>query len=298
MARFSERIGAVKVEIQVGSMNDPLRNSIWNFVSELFPIGAVEEWGTAQKIAADVLRVPREAVDVRLPRHWLVEACRAQLNWAQWYDLLIYAVTHAAELSQNKISADGARKKANEILAREHSGYRFVGDELAPITSETEIAEIERAREMAARSGLEGVRVHLDGALALFGKRPEPDCRNAVKEAISAVEAVVNLINGSRGGGLSGALNALAPQIGMHPALKRGLESLYGYTSDADGIRHAILEEAKVDEADALFMIVACSAVTNFLMSKAAGVGLLGAKWREPRGCEPARPARLSYRLS
>ena len=50
---------------------------------------------------------------------------------------------------------------------------------------------------------------------------------------------------------------------------------MYAYTSDEDGIRHAILDETVIDIADAKYMIVACSAFSNYLVAKANAVGLL-----------------------
>ncbi len=88
----------------------------------------------------------------------------------------------------------------------------------------------------------------------------------------------MNPINGTRGGGLHEALEAVSAKIEMHPALKAGLEKLYAYTSDEGGIRHAILEEMNVDEADARFMIVTCSAFVNFLIVKAEAADLLNTR--------------------
>ena len=166
-------------------------------------------------------------------------------------------------------------KAANLILRRENAGYRFVAGQLAPITNPTEIEEIERAADVAAAVGLNGAHAHIAQALSLFSKRPEPDYRNTVKEAISAVESVVKVINGARGGGLPDALNILAARIDLHPSLKLGLEKLYGYTSDKDGVRHAIFGQSRVDETDARFMIVTCSAFVTFLIAKADAAGLL-----------------------
>lgn len=42
-----------------------------------------------------------------------------------------------------------------------------------------------------------------------------------------------------------------------------------------DGIRHAILEEPNVGFHEAKFMLVACSAFVNFLISKAEAASLL-----------------------
>jgi hypothetical protein len=89
------------------------------------------------------------------------------------------------------------------------------------------------------------------------------------------VEAAVNLIAGSNGNGVAGAIDALSAKTPIHGALKAALKQLYGYTSDSDGIRHAIMEEATVDFEDAKFMLVACSAFVTFLIGKASKVGLV-----------------------
>ena len=54
-------------------------------------------------------------------------------------------------------------------------------------------------------------------------------------------------------------------------AMKVGFASLYGYTSDNQGIRHAHLNEpsSKPDEAEALFMIGSCAAFVSYLINKA-----------------------------
>jgi len=272
MPRFSERISGVKIEIQLESMNDALRNSIWNFTRELIRIEL--RLSQVQRITSTVLRLPVDVVGGPDPRTWLLGMCLKQLDWAGWYDLLEYAVENAFLLS-DKVTPVEARAAANTLLEREHSGYRFIAGTLAPITASAEIAEIEQATRAASIFGLDGAREHITQALNLFGKRPDPDYRNAVKEAISAVEGVVKMIDGTRAGGLHDALAAVSARIDLHPALKAGLEKLYGYTSDEDGVRHPILEEATVDEVDARFMIVTCSAFVSFLISKADAAGLL-----------------------
>lgn len=55
----------------------------------------------------------------------------------------------------------------------------------------------------------------------------------------------------------------------MHPAFKESFKKLYGYASDEKGVRHALLEDpAKVDEADAHFMLITCSAFVNFTVQR------------------------------
>ncbi len=63
-------------------------------------------------------------------------------------------------------------------------------------------------------------------------------------------------------------------KVELHPALKKAFDSLYGYTSDADGIRHALLDEPNLDSEDAKFMLVSCSAFINYLISKSSKAGI------------------------
>ena len=73
------------------------------------------------------------------------------------------------------------------------------------------------------------------------------------------------------------ALAKLEAKTNMHGALKKGFLAIYGFTSDEQGIRHALLDKdaPDVDEVDALFMIGACSAFVSYLINKARLTGLL-----------------------
>jgi hypothetical protein len=153
----------------------------------------------------------------------------------------------------------------NGIFEREMSAYRFVDFRITQITSEDEIREIEEALAGAVKP----VAKHLSTALDLLSDRKAPDYRNSIKESISAVEAACNLITGSKAT-LGQALKTLESKAEIHPAFKKALSSLYGYTSDASGIRHALMAEENLDFADAKFMLVSCSAFVNYLKSKSS----------------------------
>jgi hypothetical protein len=58
----------------------------------------------------------------------------------------------------------------------------------------------------------------------------------------------------------------------LHGGLKAAFGKLYGYSSDEEGVRHALVfgEEAKVDETDALFMLGACASFVSYLLSRSA----------------------------
>ena len=92
---------------------------------------------------------------------------------------------------------------------------------------------------------------------------------------MSAVEAICGLISG-KSTSLGNALKEIErkSQIRLHAALEKSFESLYGYTSNADGIRHALLDEPSLDSEDTQFMLVSCSAFINYLLSKSAKAGI------------------------
>ena len=55
----------------------------------------------------------------------------------------------------------------------------------------------------------------------------------------------------------------------IHPAMENAFTSLYGYTSDEGGIRHAEgLFESNVTFEEAKYMLVSCCAFVNYLIAE------------------------------
>ncbi len=152
----------------------------------------------------------------------------------------------------------------NRALKKHVSAYRFVGRTVGSITSDEEIAAVEDA---ASRGGAFGpVSLHIETALKRLADRANPDYRNSIKESISAVEATCQIITNDTGISLGKALKTLD----IHPALEKGFGAIYGYTSDAQGIRHALSQEPNVGADEAKFFLVSCSAFVNYLIAKSA----------------------------
>ncbi|HKQ88724.1 MAG TPA: hypothetical protein VJS43_18355, partial [Candidatus Acidoferrales bacterium] len=87
---------------------------------------------------------------------------------------------------------------------------------------------------------------------------------------ISAVEAACRIVAEDPKATLGKALSKLETQgLAIHKAQKDAFNKLYGYTSDADGIRHALLDEPKLTYGDAQFMLITCSAFVNYLITLA-----------------------------
>jgi hypothetical protein len=278
--RFSDRIGVTEVPttIQVGTMSGALRNSLWNlilaFIATEPPYRAGLMWHRIVRLVAQhYYKVAIDTVPLWNEGH-AVEWLRKQYADAEWWDVYNLAEFLVRELGDAawfpKRTAE-LEAVVNTILEDELAGYRFVDGVLAPIASAPEVAAIEEAIEAARRHGLTGVHLHVTTALEHLGKKPTPDYRNSIKESISAVESAARQISGANS--LGEALAAIQKVSPFHGALQKGFLSLYGYTSDDDGIRHAILDEPTVGFDEAKYMLVSCSAFASFLMSKVAAAG-------------------------
>ncbi|MGH6769459.1 MAG: hypothetical protein ACRECO_10625 [Xanthobacteraceae bacterium] len=160
-----------------------------------------------------------------------------------------------------------------QTLERERAAYRLVdGDTVCPIASDAELATVRRAFADLAETEFHGARAHLRNAAFELNEGRYAD---SVRESIHAVESVARTLEPS--GELSKALAKLETSVNLHGAMKAGFCSLYGYTSDRGGIRHAMLSESnpQVDETDALFMVGACAAFVSYLINKSRSAGLI-----------------------
>jgi hypothetical protein len=181
-----------------------------------------------------------------------------QRDWSDVYDIINFTTEYLKD--------ERFDQALNRILERELSGYRVLAHTVAPVVDKIQIVSIEKAIEDTDK--FKGVNLHLRLALQKFSDRNNPDYSGSIKDSISAVEAICQIIAGEKGAKLSTVLKMLESKGVLHGALKQGFSSIYGYTSDADGIRHAMLEIPHLESEDALFFLVSCSAFTSYLIQK------------------------------
>jgi len=273
--RFSERIGKriPRVEIQIDSMDNELKNSLWNVISiSIIKPLQHRDWKyqSSYETLIDSIWFSffKEPLD-NIPNHTSKIASEIRNRYFNWDYLDVYDFLDFLSTMSNEFDTEEFIYSCDSILKRELSGYRFVNGKLAPITSQEEISEIERAINSTSDNGLKGVNIHLTEALNKLSDKKNPDYRNSIKESISAVESLCQQITNDPKAELGKALKVLKNKFPIHGALEKGFKSIYGYTSDGDGIRHAMMEESNLDQEDALFMVISCSAFINYLIAKA-----------------------------
>lgn len=275
--RFSERMGfkPASLSLQTDSMSAELRHSLWNVLhayqindngkSDYVPYSdrLRDLSGGAQfrffKLPLDDLEDYSHQFIERIKR-WFLRA-----DFHQAYDFVEWLAQYKY-VNDSDAFTIGFRETINRVLQEERSAYRLVGGHLAPITNEAEIDEVNRAAE--GKDAPKNVAAHIRAAIALFSDKTNPDYRNCVKEAISAVEASARALAGNEKATLGDALKELERLKKLHPALRDGFLKIYGYSNDADGIRHAMSDLPSLSESDARFMLVSCSAFANFLIEQ------------------------------
>jgi len=277
--KFSERLGhrPIKTQLQVEEIDEELKNSLWSIYLESFIKILPNDdysgyklneyvrglWFSFFKLPLDTSPIYEDAYSrVGVDKDELIKYLRkfflTNKNWYDPYDILQFTAQYA-----NKDFIPFI----NKILEKEKSGYRFVKGELIQITSKVEIDEIEQA--ITSTSNIEAVNSHLNAALKHLSDKENPIYRNSVKESISAVESICKIYTKNEKSTLADALTKLEKAGSIHPALKKAFSSLYGYTSDSAGIRHALIENDRtVDFNEAKFMLVTCTSFINYLLSK------------------------------
>ena len=267
---FSQRYGYTPAQkaIQLESMDDDLRHSLWNVVYThlVGPLPYYVMWMGEQLtmmcrgLWTDLFKLPVDTLPEK-PLPQVLKHLRASFFNTYWYEVF-NVIEFVASADINGRRASRFRSQINSVFERESSGYRFVSEQIAPITDQLELGEIETALAVDSRA----VSSQLEQALQYLSDRQSPDYRNSIKESISAVESEVRSTLGKEKGTLGQLLPELQKGLSLHPALTEAFSKLYGYTSDEGGIRHALMDDSRtVTFEEAKFMLVACSAFINYV---------------------------------
>ena len=94
--------------------------------------------------------------------------------------------------------------------------------------------------------------------------RENPDYANSIKESISALQSLAQILLGEKG-----TLGEVIKKLDVHPALKQGFSNIYGWTSDEGRIRHGKTgEPLEPGLTEARYMLITASAFINYLIVK------------------------------
>jgi hypothetical protein len=274
---FSQAEGLVALpsQLRLGEISAEFRSLLWaHLVSEFrrtmlrgTGLGSVDRVGGPWRIILYDANIylyhkPADEFDstlkdvMRAYKHLVWEGAFNEI-----FDFLQFVMRHPEKPS-------GFVPEIGGIFRRSRAAYAVIpdGPTIIPIGSDEEVKALAAALNATTQESLRGARAHLRlAAEALTAGR----YGDSVRDSMHAVESTARVLSKDSKATLAEALHELKSKLGMHPAFKKGLLSLYGYSSDEAGIRHSLLEdEARVDMHDALFMLGACASFVTLLIGK------------------------------
>ena len=272
--RFSQRIGArPPFSSGLEEASPKLRTALWNVLQgRLFP-GSYNDldaedvsYRNAQLIWVHMHRPVNEAPTTSQQAKYALSEYWLSCEWPEFFDLFEFSLQCVMPEEDDDARAQWF-SEANDLLEDQGCAYRFISEELAPLTNPLEVQEVSRA----ADSAIESVAEHIRAALALMPPNPDHSARNSIKESISAVEAALKNLTGDATATLGEGLKLFAKKYQLDQSLYRVIEQIYAFTNAPSGMRHAKAKEAPDVTIDqARLMVVVCSAFSNHLIALTA----------------------------
>ncbi len=267
MGSFSERYGYKKPRVQESyeGITPEVRVRIWNLFFKIY--GGND--GLSYRLLSSVWdKFLKEDLFQFAPGYGVGQLCKwigEKLNQSSWYEIYDFLEFVWEEDSGHRtIWGYGI----SQILVDERVPCTFINGLIIPITSPEEIAEITKAIESGDE--YKPAREHLEKALAIMTDRKKSDFANSIKESISSLESLAKILLKDK----KGILGDLTKKLDIHPCFREGLNKLYGWTSDAGGIRHGKTgKDPEPSLSEARFMLVLASAFFNYLVSTYSPVG-------------------------
>ena len=270
---FSQRAGleAIPPQLKLGEVSAALRRLLYYYISLEIDRESYAPYSSAvfndkwRRVATDLhvlfFKQPADKFDYgaygnKERLNFFIQ----RANIGGLFDLVEFFVRHrgcSGELKRELADAFVTARAAYRVFDNKY--IAAIGTEEQAAAFERAIADAEAKNATAARKQL------ITAGVALRNS----DWAGSVRESIHAVEAMaVRLAPGTDT--LGAALKVLEQRGHLHGGLKAAFGSLYGYSSDEEGVRHALVfgDEAQVDEADALFMLGACASFVSYLLAR------------------------------
>ena len=261
--------------MRLEQLSNDLRREIWNAIRSLLLEGRKEYMsyyfsaqhkrfiervlGKFHKLSEDEITTSYQEVLVSFkeivvdgPFNRVLDLVEIILNDIEFREDLVYEMGDLFELHHAPYWLDASQEP-----------YRF-----HPRSSVEQGQAAQQAIQLLQENKMDGATAHLGQASEHINQGQYAD---SVSDSIAAVESVARKIDPKANRTLSPALDSLE-QAGVvkHPALKMAYSKLYGYTSDEEGIRHALIDksEANVGLDEAVFMYGACASFAAYLACK------------------------------
>lgn len=287
---FSERYSyePLPQPMRLEEISDDLRREIWNTTRELFrstqknPSSWVStcffesEIRFIEQVLGKFLKKPEDEIDtsytgaldhfktliLESPFNVVLDLIEAIANHEPHESMYEHWRGDLTKLFSVRIKILFDKHAASYWLDVSRRPYHFF-----PRSNREQGEATQEAMNTLRKADMEGASTHLRQAKEQIKAR---QFAKSIADSIHAVESVARQID-PKSQTLSPALNSLE-KAGLikHPALKDAFSKLYGYTSDEQGIRHALINKGSADVGvdEAVFMFGACASFAAYLVNK------------------------------
>ena len=168
------------------------------------------------------------------------------------------------------------RRGLNDLLEREGSTVRLYHDRFRPYQEFLGFDEVAQAEETVRMFDMAAAQRHLATAVAYLSRRPEPEYRGAIREAVLAVTAVAREVAAREVGKAGveaplvvGSVVHAAAAAGMPAELVRGIDLLLRRAHTLSGLPidggETPAGDGPVDSREAHFLVVFASSLIVYL---------------------------------
>ena len=262
--------------MRLEKISDDLRREIWNAVRTLL---FKYRWhsGFAYSFRANGQRFiervlgrfqKRSEDDVSTVYQEVMDICKNVVTTHKFnrvLDFLEFMIDEQKDLAEFADTIEGLFERHGAAYRLDTSGLHC---QFIPCSSKEQGDAVQQAFETLREGDMRGATTHLRDAA---GHITAGQFADSISDSIHAVESAARVLSPKDSKTLNPALDSLERAgVLKHRALKGAFEKLYGYTSDEQGIRHALLDQntADVGLEEALFMFGACASFAAYLTEK------------------------------
>jgi hypothetical protein len=255
-------------------MASALRNSLWNLLYRI--VSSTDHSGTVWTavLRGSCLAFFKEPID-GLP---VSDNEASRLSFRERffalpdyrvYDLFEFLLGDA-RAGLKEVDRKLIRRSLNEILEQEGASVRLLRDRFVPLPDSLGFDAVATAEENLTLFDLAAGSRHLASAIAFLSRRPEAAAREAVREALLAVAAVVRSLGGGEGEIAMGTVSPVARSLKIPADLLGGMEATLARCHALSGLPGAPSGGETVSDSEATFLVVYCSSIITYLLSARA----------------------------
>jgi hypothetical protein len=280
MGRRQESIISFVETGEHGKSGTPLRNSLWNLLFRVVSSTDFARIAWTTVLRGACLSFFKEPID-ELPLSDN-DASRLALK-DRFFDLPDHRVYDLFEFflvddhgGLKEMDRKLIRRGLNELLEREGTTLRLYHDRFRPYQDVLGFDEVAQAEETVRLFDMAAAQRHLETAVAYLSRRPEPESRGAIREAVLAVTAVAREVAAREARKeeeeaplVVGSVAHAAAAAGIPAELLRGIDLLLRRAHALSGLPidgvDPPADEGPVDPREAHFLVVFASALIVYL---------------------------------